>query len=202
MISWKRNAILIGVPDRRLGVPVVEQKVEESYNRNQVQVPIIDDGERTSPFIENCDAVSDNMYHELKLENQLCFPLYACAREVVKRYAPYLNRLHLTYTQYIIMMVMWERKKLTVKELGEYLYLDSGTLTPVLKKMEDRGILSRTKGTHDGRNLHITLTKEGEDLKEEAVQIPGQMVGCIPLSAEEAASLYQLLYKILGGVTA
>jgi DNA-binding MarR family transcriptional regulator len=171
MISWKRNAILIGVPDRRLGVPAVEHKVEETYQ-------------------------------DLKLENQLCFPLYACAREVVKRYAPYLNRLNLTYTQYIIMMVMWERKKLTVKELGEYLYLDSGTLTPVLKKMEDRGLLSRTKGTQDGRNLHITLTKTGEDLKEEAVQIPGQIAGCMPLSPEEAASLYQLLYKILGGVTA
>jgi DNA-binding MarR family transcriptional regulator len=100
------------------------------------------------------------------------------------------------------MMVLWERRKLTVKELGEYLYLDSGTLTPVLKKMEERGYLSRTKGTKDGRNLHITLTSAGEDLKEEAAMIPGQMAGCIPLSAEEATLLYQLLYKILGGVTA
>jgi DNA-binding MarR family transcriptional regulator len=170
MISRQWNAILIDVPDRRLGVQVVKQKVEKTY-------------------------------HDLKLENQLCFPLYACAREVVKRYAPYLSRLHLTYTQYIIMMVLWERKKLTVKELGEYLYLDSGTLTPVLKKMEERGYLSRTKGTKDGRNLNITLTSAGEDLKEEAALIPGQMAGCIPLSTEEATLLYQLLYKILGDIS-
>jgi DNA-binding MarR family transcriptional regulator len=144
----------------------------------------------------------EEVHNNLKLENQLCFPLYACAREVVKRYTPYLDRLNLTYTQYIIMMVLWERKKLTVKELGEFLYLDSGTLTPVLKKMEDRGFLARTKGKEDGRNLNITLTRAGEDLQEEAAQIPDQIAGCIPLSSEEAACLYQLLYKILGGVTA
>jgi DNA-binding MarR family transcriptional regulator len=143
----------------------------------------------------------EEVYNNLKLENQLCFPLYACAREVVKRYTPYLDKLHLTYTQYIIMMVLWERDKLTVKELGAYLYLDSGTLTPVLKKMEDRGFLTRTKGKEDGRNLHIALTKEGNDLKEEAAQIPDRIAGCIPLSSEEAGNLYQLLYKILVGVT-
>lgn len=139
--------------------------------------------------------------NRLKLENQLCFPLYACAKEVVKRYAPFLDHLQLTYTQYLIMLVLWEKKELTVKELGECLYLDSGTLTPVLKKMEIKGYLTRTKGMEDGRNLHINLTQAGESLKVAAAQIPMQIAGCIPLSQEEAGLLYQLLYKILGGVT-
>ncbi len=137
-------------------------------------------------------------YDALKLENQLCFPLYACAREVVKRYKPFLDEIDLTYTQYIAMMVMWERKSINVKELGECLYLDSGTLTPLLKKLESKGLVSRKRSEKDERNLIVTITEEGERLKEKAVNIPLQMAECTNLSAEEGMLLYNILYKILG----
>jgi DNA-binding MarR family transcriptional regulator len=133
----------------------------------------------------------------LKLENQLCFPLYACAKEVVRQYKPYLDKLDLTYTQYIAMMVMWEKKELNVKELGQYLYLDSGTLTPLLKKLEAKGYLSRNREKTDERNLKIMLTEQGEQLRGQAVSIPDQVGQCINLSPEEGVLLYTLLYKIL-----
>ena len=137
-------------------------------------------------------------YDCLKLENQVCFPLYACAKEVVRKYKPFLDQLDLTYTQYIAMMVMWDKKEMNVKELGEYLYLDSGTLTPVLKKLEVKGYVLRNRSKADERNLIVTITAEGEALKEKAVEIPGQIGKCIPLEPQEAAQLYGLLYKILG----
>ena len=137
-------------------------------------------------------------YDALKLENQLCFPLYACAREVVKRYKPFLDEIDLTYTQYIAMMVMWEKKSINVKELGECLYLDSGTLTPLLKKLESKGLVSRKRSEKDERNLIVTITEEGESLKEKAVNIPLKMAECTNLSAEEGMLLYNILYKILG----
>ena len=137
-------------------------------------------------------------YDALKLENQLCFPLYACAREVVKRYKPFLDEIDLTYTQYIAMMVMWEKKSINVKELGECLYLDSGTLTPLLKKLESKGLVSRKRSEKDERNLIVTITEEGESLKEKAVNIPLQMAECTNLSAEEGMLLHNILYKILG----
>ena len=139
-------------------------------------------------------------YDALKLENQLCFPLYACAREVVKRYKPFLDEIDLTYTQYIAMMVMWEKKSINVKELGECLYLDSGTLTPLLKKLESKGLVSRKRSEKDERNLIVTITEEGESLKEKAVNIPLQMAECTNLSAEEGMLLYNILYKILGKI--
>lgn len=141
--------------------------------------------------------MKSHKYDGLKLENQLCFPLYACSREVIRRYKPFLDELDLTYTQYITMMILWERKSLTAKELGDALYLDSGTLTPLLKKMEKKGLLTRKRSTKDERHLVVTLTDAGEALKERAVQVPEQMTGCLPLSAEEAETLYRLLYKIL-----
>ncbi len=137
-------------------------------------------------------------YDVLKLENQLCFPLYACSREVVKRYKPFLDKLDLTYTQYIAMMVMWEKKCVNVKELGEYLYLDSGTLTPLLKKLELKGLLTRVRSEKDERNLVVTITDKGEKLKDKAVEIPMQIAGCTNLTAEEGIQLYKILYKILG----
>ena len=109
-------------------------------------------------------------YEVLKLENQICFPLYACSKEIVKRYTPFLEEIDLTYTQYITMMVLCERKEISVKELGEYLYLDSGTLTPVLKKLEQKGYVSRARDTHDERVLNVTITEDGEALKEKAVE--------------------------------
>lgn len=140
---------------------------------------------------------SEDKYSCLKLEKQLCFPLYACAKEVVRSYKPFLSRLDLTYTQYITMMVLWEKKKMNVKEIGKCLYLDSGTLTPLLKKLEKKGYIKRTRSKDDERNLLITITPEGEALREEAVKVPEEMKGCIDMPAEEAAELYRLLYKCL-----
>ena len=137
-------------------------------------------------------------YDALKLENQLCFPLYACAREIVKRYKPFLDEIGLTYTQYIAMMVMWERKSVNVKELGECLYLDSGTLTPLLKKLESKGFVTRMRSDKDERNLVVAITDEGEKLKDKAVEIPFQIAGCTNLTPEEGVQLYGILYKILG----
>ncbi|MDR1532089.1 MAG: MarR family transcriptional regulator [Clostridiales bacterium] len=137
-------------------------------------------------------------YDLLKLENQLCFPLYAAARGVVKLYTPLLAEINLTYTQYITMMVMWERKQVGVKELGEALYLDSGTLTPLLKKLEKQGLVTRTRHAADERSLIVAVTERGEALREKALQIPVKMRQCLDLSADEAGTLYSILYKLLG----
>ncbi|MDE7268381.1 MAG: MarR family transcriptional regulator [Lachnospiraceae bacterium] len=142
-----------------------------------------------------------NKYDCLKLENQLCFPLYACSKEVIRRYKPYLDKLDLTYTQYIAMMVMWEKKEVTVKELGECLYLDSGTLTPLLKKLEEKNYVIRNRSKEDERNLIISVTEEGERLKEQAVQIPKSLSACVNMEPQEAQQLYQLLYKLLDGLS-
>ena len=144
--------------------------------------------------------MSDEKYNALKLENQLCFPLYACSKEVVKRYKPFLDKLDLTYTQYITMMVMWDKKSINVKELGEALFLDSGTLTPLLKKLENKGYIKRERSKEDERNLIVTITKKGEALKDEALEVPSKMVQCVKLSREEAKTLYTLLYKLLGDI--
>ncbi len=141
--------------------------------------------------------MNDSRYETLKLENQICFPLYACSREVIKLYKPFLDELDLTYTQYIAMMVLWEQGRVTVKELGERLLLDSGTLTPMLKKMEAKGYLTRTRSAKDERNLIVTISPQGEALKERALSIPEKMAGCSKLSPEDARTLYGLLYKVL-----
>ena len=136
-------------------------------------------------------------YDSLKLENQLCFPLYACSKEIVRRYKTYLDKLDLTYTQYIVMMVMWEEKELNVKELGDKLFLDSGTLTPVLKKLEAKGSVTRERSKIDERTLIVTLTESGKELREKAVDIPVGMRGCLKLSDEEMVQLRTMLNKIL-----
>ena len=137
------------------------------------------------------------MDEALKLENQLCFPLYACARRVIGRYTPYLKPLNLTYTQYIVLLVLWEEKEATVRELCRKLYLDSGTLTPLLKKMESQGYVSRRRNADDERVVTVRLTDAGEALKERAREIPGRIAGCIQLSEREILSLYGILYKVL-----
>lgn len=136
-------------------------------------------------------------YDVLKLENQLCFPLYACSKEIVKRYKPYLDELDLTYTQYISMMVLWEHKEMNVKELGKYLFLDSGTLTPLLKKLEQKGLITRRRSEQDERVLKVAITEEGERLKEKAVEIPGKIVSCVSMEAEDAAQMYRILNKLM-----
>lgn len=137
----------------------------------------------------------------LKLENQLCFPLYASAKEVIRMYKPFLDEIGLTYTQYIAMLVLWEKGEATVKELGECLYLDSGTLTPLLKKMETMGLVARTRDTEDERSVIVTPTGEGMRLREQALDLPKKIGSCIPLTAQEAQMLYGLLYKILKSVS-
>lgn len=136
-------------------------------------------------------------YDSLKLEYQICFPLYACAREVVKKYRPYLDEIDLTYTQYIAMMVFWEKGKCSAKELGEKLYLDSGTLTPVLKSLEKKGFVKRVRSIEDERLLMVEITNKGEKMKERAVEIPTKVASCVNLSPQEAVELHKMLYKIL-----
>lgn len=136
-------------------------------------------------------------YDMLKLENQLCFPLYVASKEIVRSYKPFLEVLDMTYTQYITMMVMWEHKELTVKELGQYLYLDSGTLTPLLKTMEKKGWVERNRSKEDERVLNVTITEAGEKLREKAVKVPEQISTCVKLEPEEAMQLYKTLHKII-----
>ena len=140
-------------------------------------------------------------YDALKLENQLCFPLYACAKEIVKAYKPYLDELDLTYTQYITMMALWERKVLRVKDVGKCLYLDSSTLTPLLKRLEEKGFVTRRRSTEDERDLIVTITDAGEALKEKAVTVPERLAACVALDPEKAQTLYALLYEVIGRLT-
>ena len=136
-------------------------------------------------------------FDNLKLENQLCFPLYVCSKEIIKKYKPFLDEIDLTYTQYITMMVLWDKKELNVKELGECLYLDSGTLTPVLKKLESKGYIKRARSTNDERNLVVSITDSGINLKNKASNIPDKISKCINLDPNDAIILYKLLNKIL-----
>ena len=137
-------------------------------------------------------------YDALKLDNQVCFPLYAAAREVTKLYRPYLDALNLTCTQYITMMVLWENRSCSAKKLGEKLYLDSGTLTPVIKSLEQKGFVKRSRSAVDERVLMVEVTDKGFALREEAKSVPQKMAACTNLTPEEAQTLYKLLYKVLG----
>ncbi len=136
-------------------------------------------------------------YDLLKLGNQLCFPLYACSKEIIRKYKPFLDPLGLTYTQYIALMALWEEDNLTVKALGERLYLDSGTLTPLLKKMEGQKLIKRIRSSEDERNVYIKLTEDGNLLKDKAAAVPEQIGRCFSLSNEEVLFLHQTLHKIL-----
>ena len=138
-----------------------------------------------------------NKYDCLKLKNQLCFPLYAVSREILKKYTPFLKELNLTYTQYIVLMVLWEKTEITVGELGKMLYLDTGTLSPLLKSMEKTELVCRSRDKNDERIVKVSITEKGSDLKERAVEIPSKMGSCLNISAEEADNLYKLLYKML-----
>ena len=135
----------------------------------------------------------------LKLSNQICFPLYASGKEIVRRYKPYLDKLDLTYTQYIVLMVLWENDHISVKSIGERLYLDSGTLTPLLNKLLNKGLITKTVQPQDERELIISLTDKGLQLKERAKEVPPQIASKVQLSQEEAITLYKLLYKLLEG---
>ena len=136
-------------------------------------------------------------YDALKLENQVCFPLYACAKELVRQYGPYLKECGLTYTQYIVMMVLWERETVSSRQLAECLHLDYGTLTPVLRRLSQAGLLKRERAEEDERLLTLTLTEEGRALRDKAVSIPPAIAECMGLSPEEFMALYALTYKAL-----
>ncbi|MBR0092171.1 MAG: MarR family transcriptional regulator [Lachnospiraceae bacterium] len=133
----------------------------------------------------------------LRIENQLCFPLYACAKEVVRRYREPLDALGLTYTQYIVMMVLWQYGGMTEGELGKKVHLDSGTLAPLLKRLEKQGLLTRVRPEENERKLFLSLTKEGEALKKKAAKVPEAMAGCIGLPAKDLIQLKMLLDKAL-----
>lgn len=138
-------------------------------------------------------------YHEaMKLENQLCFPLYAAARNVINLYTPWLKPLGLTYTQYLVFLVLWEKDGLTVGELCEKLMLDNGTVSPLLKKMQKAGYVEKERSREDDRVVVITLTKEGRALQKKAKDVPAKVAGCIDLPQEKAQQLYVLLYELLG----
>ncbi|MBO7359801.1 MAG: MarR family transcriptional regulator [Clostridia bacterium] len=136
-------------------------------------------------------------YAALRLKNQLCFPLYAVSNMITRKYKPLLNMLDLTYTQYIVMMVMWEEKQVNEKLLCESLYLKSNTLTPLLKKLEDKGYIKKEKDKRDERNLVITLTESGKKLQNEALCVPETISKEFHLTPDEATSLYTVLYKML-----
>ena len=142
----------------------------------------------------------DKKYEVLKLENQLCFPMYLCAKEIQRRYTPFLDAINLTYTQYVVMICFWEHGSSNVKTIGKALLLDPSTLTPLLKKLEAKGFLTRTRSERDERNLIVTLTDEGEALRDRALDIPAKMGECLALSKEETVTLYQILYKVLHNI--
>jgi len=133
----------------------------------------------------------------LLLANQLCFPLYAASRKIIRLYTPLLEPIGLTYTQYITLMVLWEEDSTNIKSLGDRLLLDSGTLTPLLKKMESEGLIIRKRDQNDERNVRVSLTGKGRALREKAAEIPNRMSECIPLAAEDVSTLYRILYRLI-----
>ena len=133
----------------------------------------------------------------LRLEDQLCFPLYACAKEVVRQYREPLKHLNLTYTQYIVMMVLWEFGEMTEGEIGKKVHLDSGTLAPLLKRLQKAGYINRVRPESNENKLILSLTPEGEQLKKLAIKVPSQMQGCIPLSEKDMILLRELLNRAL-----
>ena len=136
-------------------------------------------------------------YSKLKLKNQICFPLYLCSKELTRKYTPMLKELDLTYTQYVVMMYFWEKKESSLKRLSQMILLDSGTLTPLLIKLEKKGYIKRDRSKKDGRDLIIKITKKGEELKEKALPIPKAISECLNLSEKDAKQLYMLCYKAL-----
>ena len=139
----------------------------------------------------------ESKYDSLTLKNQLCFPIYLCSKEIVHKYSSMLEKVDLTYTQYVVMMYFWERGKSNVKDISQALLLDSGTLTPLLKKLEAKGYITRVRSTTDERNLDVNITKKGLDLRKKALSIPKDMKKCIDLSSDESKTLYSLIYKVL-----
>lgn len=144
--------------------------------------------------------VTKDRYESIRLKNQLCFPLYACSKEIIRQYRKPLEKLGLTYTQYVVMMVLWEDGGMTEGDLGKKVYLDSGTLAPLLKRMEKQGIINRVRPDDNERKLFISLTEKGEAMKEQALDVPKAMNGCIDLPENERKELKRLLDKAVSGM--
>nr|MBQ4454155.1 MarR family transcriptional regulator [Clostridia bacterium] len=144
--------------------------------------------------------VTKDRYESIRLKNQLCFPLYACSKEIIRQYRKPLEKLGLTYTQYVVMMVLWEDGGMTEGDLGKKVYLDSGTLAPLLKRMEKQGIINRVRPDDNERKLFISLTEKGEAMKEQALDVPKAMNGCIDLPENELKELKRLLDKVVSGM--
>lgn len=145
----------------------------------------------------NQEPGQSGCYDILKLDNQLCFSLYVCSKEIIRMYKPLLDPFGLTYTGYIVMMALWEEDQITVKDLGSKLYLDSGTLTPLLKKLETLGYISRTRSSLDERNVYIKLTHKGQDFKEEALKFPEKLVCALDMDMESAGQLLSCLHGMM-----
>ncbi len=139
-------------------------------------------------------------YDSIKLKNQLCFPVYLCAKEITRKYGPILEKINLTYTQYIVMMYFWEKGESNVKEISRTLLLDSSTLTPLLKKLEEKGFVTRERSNTDERNLVVKITEKGLALREKAVEVPTKIGKCLNLTTEETKTLYNLSYKVLQNI--
>lgn len=133
----------------------------------------------------------------LKLDNLLCFSLYVCSKEIIRKYKTILEPLNLTYTGYITMLALWEKDEITVKELGKRLFLDSGTLTPLLKKLEAMGYVQRCRSNDDERNVYIRLTKEGRELKKQAKTVPEQLICSAHLDMDKCEDLLQILHTLM-----
>lgn len=138
------------------------------------------------------------MYEQLKLSNQVCFPLYALSKEITRQYTPFLDALDLTYPQYLVMLVLWEHEQQSVSEIGDKLHLDSGTLTPLLKRLQNKALIERQRCQHDERSVRITLTDTGRELQHTAAHIPAQISGCLKFSDEELAVLRKIIHNNLG----
>ncbi|MGP1462998.1 MarR family winged helix-turn-helix transcriptional regulator [Tannerella sp.] len=136
-------------------------------------------------------------YDILKLDNQLCFPIYVASREIIQGYNQYFGELDITYPQYLVLMVLWEEDDMTVNSIGKRLHLDSGTLTPLLKRMEIKGLIVRKRCTMDERTVKISLTDKGKQLRENAVKIPPQLAKDVSLTNEEVDTLKKLIYKLI-----
>lgn len=139
----------------------------------------------------------DDKYEALKLERQLCFPLYAVSKEIVRKYKPFLDEINLTYTQYIIMMVLWEEPEILVKDMGSRLFLDSGTLTPVLDGLEKKGYATRRRSETDRRDVYAVITEKGMTLRDKAIDVPQKIGACVPIEPEKAMALYQILHEMM-----
>ena len=145
------------------------------------------------------DTLKEEM---LKLDNQLCFSLYATAKEIIRRYKPLLDNFGITYTQYITLLVLWEKDGIKVKTLGERLYLDSGTLTPLLTKLESKGLIAKKKDAKDSRETNVYLTDKGRELKGKIIVVPAAMGACVKLELDDLLLLQKLLKKVRSGLAA